>query len=1694
MKLPTTSCCLIILFIYIKSLARVTSGQEAPLADRSDVNKSNNNNERPSSGASPPAPISSASYLSLDGLTLVVVFDRPVNLSDSIETIERRKAMEASEQLARGTIYLDEPGPAQAGEDIAQGESSSTAFPACQELKKTQNSAQTQYLVQGIQLCAKLLSKRTLKLLHKFKLHNCIWPSRVQFLIKLSKPINNNATPIKINFQRGTLSEHDQPDGAVNEQEVSVELNKLPLESLGVPLSPRLALIGPNQVPPCGQFSLTAHLSSAYGVVAGDSVKINWSVEKIGFIAPATSNVTLATVDQHRQLDNQQAGLKWQTLQHLVRSNKGNSLVLDAQLLQFVPQLYEFYVSATFVTSFTTVSLNATHQVSRLDYETPIGTLYGSHILAQQQQVNPQQQIMLLADIQVPECANNIKQVGLYWQVSDARVQPFEQTFAPYYLAKPNSLPEQALTEFRLNLFYGIRVKRYSSAGTVVPTGDSVLDSYISNGLLILTVGQESLENNNQLELYAATSSNELKESNKYSYLWSCFDGKTAQPCFKSFKVITQANNTTRYDVASRQTSVSGEQPASSGVLLIDQHRQTQPVLRIPLSWIDPDAQLWFGLQRFNKSLEMKQQQPQQQQQHTEYALVTVQPGQAPVVSIGPVLIGRSRQRATIRNPLTGAVVLVENTPVVIIGRLSSPESVRSFAWHSTNFIQPLHWTSRNETNSLSGQKELVTELHLNPNLQVAFAHFQLQLTACTESGFATANLHLDVVQGVSQCRVEASQNALTNSLIVSVDYCNIPLGLSPITYQIYVADTSASDGFIDANNNNNNHNNGQQAQAPLEDDYMNESDEAFLESLAQPMTVAQLSPVFSLSNMNTQSLLAMLDPQLSTGNVSSSSNELQSRQQVARLRFAARVCNRIQSCRLFYSPPISARSLLSQLTGLQTGTNNQSSSATIPATSMRLMLESNPADRLQAAQSMLKSMQTMIDASRRVNLAGNSIAAVSVLNGVINLGQKLMSLVATTVEQSQRLTNSNSNSNSNHISRHDANNVNNRAKDLLQVAVRECLRYGNLSLQRQFHFTDSGQTNLMTHVMAKILTLASSSIEFKFKAMRLMAQLTKRSIAEQVNLKVNCVADLRTLQWGYEALFGTFSHYSAESTSDTSSRQHSSLLEGPSGGNTGGGAGGNNNNNSSSNNIGPSVLLNSNSISASISNSSLRLTLPEQQTNKRQSNSGTSVNRKKREEAILAYLKSIRLAYRALLSSAAIQVPLGDSQQFQYAATSGVGGERGETLKNNANNNTNNNSTENGSTNGDSSDRVSTVKSRLESESTTSGSDKVSSSPVFQATTTSTAATITTSSDIVSSLTHLTELPTTISTQATTTTSSSGAEQQAASNNGSTLYVDLHEFGSISLTFNQKFLARFNSRLSGRELRCRNDTTTKCSTFVLSITSFAGKAPFRSLDLTQSLRVPVLEVSLLSPVDGSNLLDLIKDGHDEQFKEELGEASDHFRTTVTFTIPEFVQPEQANSGTSSTSRPHASAESSSKHERRRYKCYQFDEEKNEWIRSSLSEKQQPEDVLLTNTNNNVPSANLNSDQESSQWPPLQSTLAERRIKCSFNGLGIFSAFQGKPPSAEAAMSSPVVIALSVVLALVALFSVFACFASSPSSAPSSSSSSESGSEKRRAMRNRGVKDADQADDLEETRHEHGMHRALDQTTYRNNFENYPRL
>lgn len=1612
-----------------------------------------------------PNPFPTASYISLDGLTLVIVFDKSVNFNASLEAFEKHRSalLESDPNLYSQTSHNQLEVADPSDQPVCQDPRVNGPTDSSHHELDHENSHQ-QHLIQGIQLCAKLLTKKTLKILHKYSLSTCIWATQTQLIIKLARPAQSQ---LRIAFQIGAISGQYGPD---QRESVSVQLNRLPLESLGVPLNPKIGITGPNQVSTCGQFTLSVHLWSPFGTSPGESINIKWSVERLAGFVPImnTTNdgsdlsgnkiLNDVAINKLQQLQAQQdiEASKWRRLQELVGANRANNLVLDAQLLQFMPQIYHFHVTVTFMTNLKSIKLNATHRVGRLDYEAPISTIYGTHILTHQPALNTNRDTVLVADFQVPECTNDIKQVGMYWQVSDSRVK-FEQTYAPFYIAKAQTLPEQSSVEFRLNSFYGIRVKRYASTYTLLTTGDYVIDAEISGGVLAMSLsGWQANEEHSQLidsvptgsrylELYGPSTSS---DNDRYQYQWSCFDGKTAAGCVRNSKLLSGANST-HYEVDPiREGIVSGSVSADSqnspkisqnsplqansvnstthkGIKLIDSQMQTQPILRIPSDWLEAGSQLWFGLQRSDRqSLHGPHRSSQ-----TEYALIAVQPGNSPIqLSIGPVLLSRFRIPISLRNPLTGALILPSGVPIVLVGRAEPPDEIRSISWHSANYMYPLHWTLQNETNPSNGRIELMSELHLNPSLLVESAHYQFQLVVCSQSGStSSASLSVDIASGISGCKVEVSQSQQSNSLLISVDFCNIPLDLSPLTYQIYVAETGeALQESLDPMS-------GQTGES------LNETDERQLGTQMQVLTPPQFTPTFYVSNSVALALL---------------SSELNSSDRRIVSRFGARVCDRLQACRMFYSAPFSLRSPTSNL--------NQSipldrASSQVEKQRLRLMIA-----QLESQSKLIQSMRSMIESSRRINLAGNSVAAISVLSSAIDLGQKL--LLSDELEMKK----------ADGIDEHNGKQIqvapeqrqqqliaNGKVKDLIQVATRDCLHYCNSVLQRHFQLTDSGQTNLVTQTLAKILSLqVGSYIEFKFKAVKLLSQITRKSIREQLNLKQNCIADVRSLQSAYESIFGSFNHYTIEmyneDRSTTRAAQHDSssqtsrLTHGGSNRTTMTATKSHNSPDlplsritmiiPNSQLISPSAMyshqltattennktnINTNpSSSARISNQLTDINgININYTDSISQTTSIALNRKRSEEAILAYLKSIRSAYRSIIAAAAIQLQLGDVQLLHYSVSSnGFTGSSGDTGSdtNNSTSNSNDLDSVNATIERDtSSDSAASRLSNIVSSSispTDIGSggmggpsgkhhnSKANPSIVYEKSrsynygvkrkdsleselisTDANTLTNNPSSDIVSSLRHVTSF------------------------NTDTIDIDLHRYGSISVKLSPRLMKKFrfngfngDANSGPANVRCFNDTakpSTRCSSFVISVTSFAGKAPFRSLDHGLMLKVPILDISLISPIDGSDLLELMDESEVK-----------NIHTIVTFFSPPGAHIDTA--ATVAASEIHRSP-AQQVPQSEPYKCYQFDDSLNEW---SLA------DSAIV-----IEQAGVSDDGGATRDGTIQS---DQIISCTFRGLGTFGAFQGKPAPVESPLSSLVVVGSLGVAGLVLILTILGCLAS----------------------------------------------------------------
>ena len=1712
--------------------------------------------------------------------------------------------------------------------------------------------------VGGIQLCGQVLSRATLRQLRALEVRNCVWASQVQFLVQLGRPVEGGqaAQPVRVGFARGSIAGAG-PRGraARNERELSVQLRKLPLEGIAAlgaadaqgggaagvqpaagQLAPRLSLTGPSQVPNCGQFAISAHLWSPFGTRPGEAVRLEWTVERsVGAtqanasaaatppgLRPPAGGALSAGGDGRSAVGAQPAGgtsmgvaatdpqaaeWRWDALRRLVASQTSNNLVLDAALLDLAPQLYQFRLSATFVTSVASYKLNTSHQVSKLDYDAPIGAIYGTHMLAapagatptsasagngdapQHQQLNTNQPLVLLADVQVPECAAaSVKQVGLYWQVSEPRVR-FEQSYAPFYLARGNTLPEQALVEFRLNLFYGIRVKRVSSASATILTGDSVLDAPISGGLLMASVGQEAPEGalaarpaqHHQLELHGEPDGPEDAQQHKYSFQWSCFDGRTGQACLRGGQQAASLASPESSPMNASNSLAWGAAPPLP-VALVDRVRGRQRSLRLPMAWLPADGQLWFGLQRFDR-------QNPGQQSRTEYALVGVQPlgpqahsagqqqqagggrahssqrgvgphGRPPTVAIGPVLAGQraTRQvgaapdeyrhfRATVRNPLTGAIVVPERVPIVLVGRLGPVSKLEAFSWRVPNYPHPLHWTVVNESavREASGwpgsanDDQLVTQLHLNADLLVAHSSHQVQLVACwneqTGGQSSVASVSLDIVQGVQQCRVQielglgdAQSQASAKpagsepssgqpeprpptgnippgawSPSVSVSFCNIPLGVSPLTYQLYLVDTSALEAPPEGAS-------GPQTTSPSPSaatepqEALDEADELLLEALAQPLAAPQLSPVFLLGSSAMRAALSTASLLAGARQMQASSSGAPPSAQGAQVRFAARVCHRLASCRMFYSSPVSAGRLL------EAGTLPAQQQAGRPASQRQLQA----AQRQQAALA-LHALQPLLEGARRAQTAGNSIAAIAVLNSLLQLADRMLEAAPSFSGSGGRAAEQQGGLNAGGqplpmLSELQEQQV----RELVVQASRDCVQYGASSLQRPFHYTESGQANLVLSALARIVQHKWSTLELRFRAIKLIGQLISRKIVDQtlrLNEKENqmgralplvalSLPDLKTIQQTFEQLFAS-SVFVQHSLSSTAAHQEPPLA-------------------SSANpnrHLGQATAARLAAAAGQPATSGLNVSLPGEQQSQRnlepadQRHSsvlgGRSSSRKKREAAILAYLAAIRQTHRALLQAAALQLPLGSVHQFEFQQQAGENAGLG----------------------------ASGQPGAASSASSAAGQDEAGAEaapgsqtepPIVQRAPAGQRGGAPV--HIVSSLTHQTDL---------------------ISDN---IEVDLFEFGSVTLRFglsaDEQQAARVapaaqqqhqqqsngangaekhkqsNSNLLGnklakqleaRQLRCRNDTNHQlsghnflsrqqqanldnasaqaqtasqqrqqqqqqgqsCSSFVLALTSFAGRAPYRALSAipplspvsrapigSQSQResvaggalmlsAPIIQVDWLSPIDGSDLIELLRQDQErrpheasrEQLSAEASTANananaqarqaaspsapirlDDFKASVTFTIP-IAQEEQQ-----------VASQQNNNDQQQRFKCFQFDELANEWVESKELALHSSDQQAAANNNptagsissDEISPSQSDNDDSSSSARSRKNSINLLTISCAFNGFGALTVFRGSPPSAQASIERRVAVGLGGVALLVAVLSILGCLAS----------------------------------------------------------------
>ncbi|KAJ6225317.1 hypothetical protein RDWZM_003862 [Blomia tropicalis] len=169
--------------------------------------------------AIPPRIFVLSSFVSEDGLSVVINFDKPVDLGAIDRNIN-----------ANSDTYDDEP----------------------------------------LVMCDYLFTESTIEHLSLHGLQGCRWATRVQLIATILRPLSTDT--IEVEFKPNVLFQHGQKFALPNEA-MSGNVSKL---SNWWSYEPMVAITGPNEISACGNFALIGHFSSPRGT---HEVDFQWEVE-----------------------------------------------------------------------------------------------------------------------------------------------------------------------------------------------------------------------------------------------------------------------------------------------------------------------------------------------------------------------------------------------------------------------------------------------------------------------------------------------------------------------------------------------------------------------------------------------------------------------------------------------------------------------------------------------------------------------------------------------------------------------------------------------------------------------------------------------------------------------------------------------------------------------------------------------------------------------------------------------------------------------------------------------------------------------------------------------------------------------------------------------------------------------------------------------------------------------------------------------------------------------------------------------------------------------------------------------------------------------------------------------------------------------------------------------------------------------
>ena len=235
----------------------------------------------------------------------------------------------------------------------------------------------TQLSSNSLHTCEQLLTNDTIDYLSFYGLKSCLWTSKVQLVIAVDKPISE--TSIQIKFKRNVLRESDQWIGLSNDREVEVTAGRLSAEPSWWSYEPHIAITGPSEIPDCGIFALNGHFSSPRGTAG---VQFHWEVE--GDVS---------------------SDLK----EHVEAVGKSTNLILDAEFFEYHTP-YKFVFKALVPVKEQTLEVG--HTLVKLHYDSPLVSIYHTRLF-QSTPLYSDQDIILLADVSVPECVFPVQVFGL---------------------------------------------------------------------------------------------------------------------------------------------------------------------------------------------------------------------------------------------------------------------------------------------------------------------------------------------------------------------------------------------------------------------------------------------------------------------------------------------------------------------------------------------------------------------------------------------------------------------------------------------------------------------------------------------------------------------------------------------------------------------------------------------------------------------------------------------------------------------------------------------------------------------------------------------------------------------------------------------------------------------------------------------------------------------------------------------------------------------------------------------------------------------------------------------------------------------------------------------------------------------------------------------------------------------------------